>query len=580
MLGRLRPTATTWLTAAVLTLLPLLAVLQYRWLSQIGEEAGARMRAVAADAGAALARDLRFEVDRAWRERVRSDGGPPVEATGTGPSLVVDALVIDRSGAGSAEPRLRRWDFDTRTCEYAAWPTGYEAVRAEVHESLAGPSDGDPVWIVRAIAQESTSLGVVPQPLRGGGRDRLVLQPPCEGLTEGVIVFRLDTALLRQTLLPELVRRHLDGLQRDDFRFAIVSGPGRREVVYASPRSDPASIVAAPDVMIPLDFLADDGAGRGGRGSGRRGGDAADTRARGGSLEPPHGAARGGWWLVAQHRAGSLSAAVAHLRTRNLAVSFGILLLMAVAVTMIVVNARKAERLGRQQLEFVAGVSHEMRTPVSAIDLAAGNLADGLISDPARVQRYGGVIRAEARRMADTVERVLQFAALDAGRGVGTMVDIDLRGTVAEVVARARRENPGATIELEVEGEGGVVRGDPTLLRSSVENLVGNALKYGGAPAWVRVHVAVRGGAKAEAQVTVEDHGPGIDSADLPHIFGPFYRGRLATERRIPGNGLGLHIVKRGIETLGGRVGVRTARGSGTSVTIHLPLGGGPSEVH
>jgi len=243
-----------------------------------------------------------------------------------------------------------------------------------------------------------------------------------------------------------------------------------------------------------------------------------------------------------------------------------------------VANARKAERLRRQQLEFVAGVSHEMRTPVAAIDLAAGNLADGLIADPGRVQRYGGVIRAEARRLADTVERVLQFAALDAGRGVDAVVDVDLRALVAEVVARACGDNPGATIDFEGGDEAGVVRGDPALLRSCVQNLIGNALKYGGSPAVVRVRLARYGATKPEAQLTIEDQGPGIDPADLPHIFDPFYRGRLATERRIPGNGLGLHIVKRGIEALGGRVSVRTARGAGTSVTIHLPLGAGGSD--
>jgi len=431
--------------------------------------------------------------------------------------------------------------------------------------------------MMRAVAQAGTALGVIPQPLGGGGRDRPVLEPPCDGLAGGVVLFRLDMPLLRRTLLPELVRRHLDGLQRDDFRFAIVAGPDRREVVYASPGFDPAVLARAPDMMIPLDFLVED-MGRGGRGGGR-GADYRWTRSRGGSIEPPHGPPRDRWWLVAQHRAGSLSAAVAHLRTRNLAVSFGILLLMAVAVGMIVLNARKAERLGRQQIEFVAGVSHEMRTPVAAIDLAAGNLADGLITDPARVQRYGGVIRAEARRMAETVERVMQFAALDAGRGVAAVVDVDLRAAVEEVITRARSDNPGAVIEFEGGDEAGMVRGDPALLRSCVENLVGNALKYGGAPAAVRIRLASRGGAKSEARLTVEDQGPGIDPADLPHIFDPFYRGRLATERRIPGNGLGLHIVKRGVEALGGRVSVRTARGSGTAVTLHLPLDAAGSAV-
>ena len=566
-----RPSATTWLAAAVLILLPLLAVLQYRWLSQIGEEAGARMQAVAANAGAALSRDLRFEIGRAWRERAGIGGAIEAEGAGADPSLVVDALVIDRSRTASGEPRLRRWDFDARTCEDITWPTGYEAIRAEVGEHLEPASDRDVVWMMRAVAQAGAALGVVPQPL-GGGRDRPVLEPPCDGLAGGVALFRLDMPLLRRALLPELVRRHLDGLQRDDFRFAIVAGPGRRDVVYASPGFDPAVLARAPDMMIPLDFLAED-AGRGGRGGGGRGADDRWTRPRGGGIGPPHGPARDRWWLVAQHRAGSLSAAVAHLRTRNLAVSFGILLLMAVAVGMIVVNARKAERLGRQQLEFVAGVSHEMRTPVAAIDLAAGNLADGLITDPARVRRYGGVIRAEARRMADTVERVMQFAALDAGRGVADVLDVDPRAVVAEVITRARGDNPGATIVFEGGDEARMVRGDHALLRSCVENLVGNALKYGGAPAAVQIRLTSYGGTKPEARLTVEDQGPGIDPGDLPHIFDPFYRGRLATERRIPGNGLGLHIVKRGMEALGGRVSVRTSRGSGTAVTLHLPLG-------
>ncbi len=222
-------------------------------------------------------------------------------------------------------------------------------------------------------------------------------------------------------------------------------------------------------------------------------------------------------------------------------------------------------------VEFVAAVSHEMRTPVTGIELAARNLEDGLVADPARVRRYGGVIHAEARRLAETVERVLQFAALEAGRGVGPAVDVDVRAVVEDVAARARLEHPEATIELDLEDREHVVHADPAALRSAVQNLLANALKYGGTPAWARVHV---GTARAvpELYVTLEDRGPGIDPRDAPHVFEPFYRGRLARERRAPGNGLGLHIVKRSIEALGGRVSLRTGNGSGTAITLHLPL--------
>ena len=92
------------------------------------------------------------------------------------------------------------------------------------------------------------------------------------------------------------------------------------------------------------------------------------------------------------------------------------LLLLTLAIGLIVVSARRAQELARQQMEFVAAVSHELRTPVSVIGAAAGNLADGVVGDPARVRKYGETIQGEARRLAETVERVLQLAGIAAGR--------------------------------------------------------------------------------------------------------------------------------------------------------------------
>ena len=121
------------------------------------------------------------------------------------------------------------------------------------------------------------------------------------------------------------------------------------------------------------------------------------------------------WRLLVGHRAGSLEAAVGQARRRNLALSFGILVLMGVSVGLIVIAARRAQRLARQQMEFVAGVSHELRTPVAVIGTAADNLAHGVVQDPSRVRQYGAAIRTEARRLGETVERVLQFAGIQAG---------------------------------------------------------------------------------------------------------------------------------------------------------------------
>ena len=124
----------------------------------------------------------------------------------------------------------------------------------------------------------------------------------------------------------------------------------------------------------------------------------------------------GRWTLLAQHQSGSLEAAVAATRRRNLGISFGMLMLLSVSVVMLTVSSRRAQRLARQQMEFVAGVSHELRTPVAVIRSAARTSPQGVVGGADRVKRYGQMIGREARRLGDMVERVLQYAGIESGR--------------------------------------------------------------------------------------------------------------------------------------------------------------------
>src|SRR5204863_343747 len=124
----------------------------------------------------------------------------------------------------------------------------------------------------------------------------------------------------------------------------------------------------------------------------------------------------GEWQLTVAHPAGSLDVAVARARRRSLAVSFGVLLLLAASVALLVVATHRAQRLARQQMEFVAGVTHELRTPLAVICSAGENLADGVIAERAQVRRYGRLIRGEGRRLAEMVEQVLEFAGAQRGR--------------------------------------------------------------------------------------------------------------------------------------------------------------------
>jgi len=139
---------------------------------------------------------------------------------------------------------------------------------------------------------------------------------------------------------------------------------------------------------------------------------------------------------------------------------------------------------------------------------------------------------------------------------------------------------PGeVTVHREIAPDLPAVIGDATALRSAVQNLVANAVKYGGRDRWVGIRAQhVRERRQAEVRITVSDHGAGIPAADLPHIFEPFYRGEDAIQKQIQGHGLGLSLVRRIVEAHGGKVAVSTRPGAGTSFTITLPAAAATSE--
>lgn len=230
--------------------------------------------------------------------------------------------------------------------------------------------------------------------------------------------------------------------------------------------------------------------------------------------------------------------------------------------------ARRAADLADVQSEFVSAVSHEMKTPLSAIKLASDTLASGRYASPDAIGEYGRMIAGETRHLARLIDNVLCYARITDTSSEYDMEAVDVAEIVQDVLDRfdAQLREAGFDLDLQLIADAPTVHGDRLMLSQVFSNLVDNAVKYAASGGWLGVQVT-----SSERQVVVEiaDRGEGIPPEERARVFDKFYR-RKGTRTR--GAGLGLAIVRRIVEDHGGSV-VLTGRPSGGSVvTVTLPL--------
>jgi len=206
---------------------------------------------------------------------------------------------------------------------------------------------------------------------------------------------------------------------------------------------------------------------------------------------------------------------------------------------------------------------------------AADNLAEGFVGTKDQVKEYGALIRNEGRRLAGMIEQILRFAAGQSRSANYELGPVPVSEAVARVLGNiaALPAAEGFTVEREIDPDLPPVQADPAALTQCLENLILNAMKYGGETRWARVRAAASDDG-SRVRVSVEDRGEGIDPADLPHIFEPFYRGKAAQAAQIHGAGLGLSLARDMAEGMGGSLGAASALGRGSIFTLELPVAG------
>ena len=230
-------------------------------------------------------------------------------------------------------------------------------------------------------------------------------------------------------------------------------------------------------------------------------------------------------------------------------------------------ESRRVEEVRR---DFVANVSHELKTPVGALALLAETIEDAA-DDAEAVRRFAGRMRQEAARLTFLVQDLITLSRIQAAEPIPDPRPVEVDAVVAEALDRCRMKANARGITLASAGVRGLtVLGEEDLLVTAVRNLLENAVVY--SPERTRVVVSVKKPGDGGVEISVTDQGIGIPERDLERIFERFYRVDPARSRATGGTGLGLAIVKHVTAAHGGRVTVRSVEGAGSTFTLWLPL--------
>jgi two-component system, OmpR family, sensor histidine kinase SenX3 len=228
-----------------------------------------------------------------------------------------------------------------------------------------------------------------------------------------------------------------------------------------------------------------------------------------------------------------------------------------------------AVRLEATRRDFVANVSHELKTPVGAVGLLAEAVLDAA-DDPDEVRRFGTKIVSEANRLGNLVTELIALSRLTGAEGLPELSVVDVDEVVTEALARTRLSAEAARIEIVVDRPTGLeVEGDQTLLVTALGNLIENAIAYSSAETPVSVS---RRRVGDTVEIAVTDRGIGIALEHQQRVFERFFRVDPARSRATGGTGLGLAIVKHVLANHGGEVRLWSRPGTGSTFTMRLPL--------
>ncbi|HTP44682.1 MAG TPA: HAMP domain-containing sensor histidine kinase [Candidatus Acidoferrum sp.] len=476
---------------------------------------------------------------------------------------LVSAVYVLRPGRSPLQ-----LNFSERRFESALAPQWFGEVAPELERARTV------ILSKNSNQQLNQSFFAVGDPISGWRFDPLIpalfhLAGPGEA-SEWVAI-QLNRQEIEQKVLPELVQSYFQGTEGLDYQVAVLSERKAGRLLYSSDEGfglpEPSDADGTVDIF--------------GRPAGEPGpspvhvfhmpsdkGTSASVRISWFPLlRKPVGKA--GWRLVVRHRrGGALGAFVSEIGRRDLTIGFGVLLVLVINMAMLIVTSHRAQRLAQLQMNFVTAVSHELRTPLTVIMSGADNLSKGVVGTQQQMKQYGSVIGRQAKQLLGLVEQILLFASTRESRHPYKMATIRVHDVIDAALASTSSliEENHVSVESKID-PALQTEGDAVALSQCIQNLISNAVKYGGAARWVGIGAHSRNG---EVQISVSDRGLGIAPEDLPHIFEPFYRSAGARSAQIHGTGLGLPLSQSIASAMNGRIDVASIPGRGSTFVVHL----------
>lgn len=255
---------------------------------------------------------------------------------------------------------------------------------------------------------------------------------------------------------------------------------------------------------------------------------------------------------------------------KNLVILGAAMLLLLGALVFLFISAQKERALAERQTDFLANVTHELKTPLSVMQAAGENLADGRVQDENRLKNYGTHIYSEAVRLRKMIDKLLDVAKANAGQSLIEPKPVDISKQVQSYLDEHRSyiENKGFSIEVDITEDIPAVMMDIHSFETILSNLIENAVKYSTEEKYLGISLQ---NVDDNVELRIEDHGIGISRKNMSNIFDKFYRAEDTLTATTKGHGLGLSIVKNLVELNRGTIDVKSEPGEGSLFIVQFP---------